>query len=116
MMMGFPTILLTTVGAHSGVERTHAVGGFPDGKDAWLIVASNSGAATHPAWFFNLSKNPDKIWIEVGDRKLRVKAELLEGKEGEQALSRIAAIAPRYGEYQKKTDRVIPVIRLAPAG
>src|SRR5712692_3963400 len=114
-VIDFPTVLLTTIGARSGQERTHVIGGFPDGKDAWLIVASKSGAATHPAWFFNLAKNPDKIWIEVGNRKLRVKADLLKGQGREQALSRIAAIAPRYGEYQKKTDRVIPVIQLTPA-
>ncbi|HXB05233.1 MAG TPA: nitroreductase/quinone reductase family protein, partial [Candidatus Angelobacter sp.] len=39
-MMGFPTILLTTVGARSGLERTHVLGGFADGEDAWLIVGS----------------------------------------------------------------------------
>ena len=115
VMMGFPTVLLTTVGARTGVERTHVLGGFPDGDDAWLIVASKSGAATHPAWFLNLAKSPDKIWLEVGNRKLRVVADSLTGKEREQALARVAAIAPRYGGYQKKTDRQIPVIRLTPA-
>jgi hypothetical protein len=60
-MMGFPTILLTTVGARSGVERTHVLGGFADGDDAWLVVASKGGAPTHPAWFINLAKNQDKI-------------------------------------------------------
>jgi deazaflavin-dependent oxidoreductase (nitroreductase family) len=115
IMMGFPTILLTTVGARSGVERTHVLGGFPDGHDAWLIVASKGGAATHPAWFINLAKSPDQIWIEVGNRKLKVVAESLTGKDREAALARVAAVAPRYGEYQKKTDREIPVIRLTPA-
>ncbi|SRR5216684_8222658 len=115
-MMGFPTVLLTTVGGRTGVERTHVLGGFADGDDAWLIVASKSGAATHPAWFINLAKSPDKIGLEVGNRKMRVKADLLKGNAREEALARIAAIAPRYGGYQKKTDREIPVIRLTPAG
>jgi deazaflavin-dependent oxidoreductase (nitroreductase family) len=115
-MMGFPTILLTTVGARSGVERTHVLGGFADGDDAWLVVASKGGAPTHPAWFINLAKNQDKIWIEVGNRKLRVVADSLKGSEREAALARVAAVAPRYGEYQKKTDREIPVVRLTPAG
>jgi len=48
--------------------------------------------------------------------ELKVKADSLKGKAREEALSRIAAIAPRYGEYQKKTDREIPIIRLTPAG
>ena len=111
-MMGFPTVLLTTVGARTGVERTHVLGGFPDGPDAWLICGSKSGAATHPDWFINLAKNPDKIWLEVGNRKLKAAAELLKGKEREDALARIAATAPRYGQYQKKTTREIPVIAL----
>jgi deazaflavin-dependent oxidoreductase (nitroreductase family) len=114
-MMGFPTILLTTVGARTGLERTHLLGGFADGEDAWLIVASKAGAATHPAWFINMAKNPDKIWIEVGNRKLRVVADSLQGTAREAGLARVAAVAPRYGGYQAKTDRTIPVIRLTPA-
>jgi deazaflavin-dependent oxidoreductase (nitroreductase family) len=113
-MMGFPVVLLTTVGAKTGIERTHVLGGFADGDDAWLVVASKGGAATHPAWFINLAKNPDKIWIQVGNRKLAVKAESLKGAEREEAMGRVAAIAPRYGEYQVKTDREIPVLRLTP--
>jgi hypothetical protein len=62
-----------------------------------------------------LAKNPDEMWLEVGNRKLKAAAELLKGKKREDALARIAATAPRYGEYQKKTDREIPVIRLTPA-
>jgi deazaflavin-dependent oxidoreductase (nitroreductase family) len=114
-MMGFPTVLLTTVGAKSGVERTHVLGGFADGDDAWLVVASKGGAPTHPAWFINLAKQPDKIWLEVGNRKLAVKAESLTGDERLAAIARIAKIAPRYGAYQNKTDREIPVLRLTPA-
>ena len=115
MMMGFPTVLLTTVGARSGSERTHVLGGFADGDEAWLVMASKGGAPTHPAWFINLAKSPDKIWLEIGNRKLRVVAKLLKGKEREDGLARIAAVAPRYGAYQKKTDREIPIIRLTPA-
>ena len=115
VMFGFPTVLLTTVGAKTGRERTHVLGGFADGDDAWLIVASKSGAATHPAWFLNLAKNPDKVWLEVGKRKFRAHVESLQGTEREAALARVAKVAPRYGEYQVKTDREIPVIRLTPA-
>jgi deazaflavin-dependent oxidoreductase (nitroreductase family) len=115
-MMGFPTILLTTVGARSGLERTHVLGGFADGENAWLIVGSNGGAPTHPAWFINLAKNPDKVWIEVGNRKLKVVPDSLRGSEREKAYARVVAVAPRYAGYLKKTDREIPVVRLTPAG
>ena len=114
-MMGFPTVLLTTVGAKTGKEHTHVLGGFADGPDAWLIVASKGGAPTNPAWFVNMAKNPDKVWLEVGNRKFRAKVNSLQGKEREEGLARVASVAPRYGEYQVKTDREIPVVRLTPA-
>lgn len=114
VMMGFPVVLLTTVGARTGRERTTVLGGFADGDDAWLIVASKGGAATHPAWFVNLARNPDKVWLEVGKRKFRAHVESLQGAEREAALARVGKAAPRYAEYQVKTDREIPVIRLTP--
>jgi deazaflavin-dependent oxidoreductase (nitroreductase family) len=110
--MGFPVVLLTTRGAKTGRIRTTPVGGFPDGENSWLVVASLGGAAHHPAWFFNLAKNPDDIWLEVGKERFQVRAESLEGPERADALARIAAIAPRYGTYQQKTDREIPIVRL----
>jgi deazaflavin-dependent oxidoreductase (nitroreductase family) len=115
VMMGFPTVLLTTVGARTGHEHTTVLGGFADGDDAWIIVASKSGAATHPHWYINLAKDPGHVWLEVGNRRLKVTPELLQGEERESALARIASIAPRYGTYQKKTDRQIPVVRLRAA-
>ena len=110
--MGFPVVLLTTRGAKTGQTRTTPVGGFADGDNSWLIVASLGGAARHPAWFFNMAKNPDDIWLEVGNERFRVRGQTLEGPERAEALARIAAIAPRYGTYQQKTDREIPIIRL----
>jgi len=111
-MMGFPVVLLTTKGARSGQERTATLGGFSDGDDAWLVVGSKGGAANHPAWFNNMIKHPDDIWLEVGALKMKVKGDSLVGREREDALARIAAISPRYGGYQKKTDRQIPIVRL----
>jgi len=111
-MMGFPVVLLTTKGAKSGQERTVTLGGFSDGKDAWLVVASMGGSANHPAWFNNMVQHPDEIWLEVGNRKMKVRGESLTGSEREGALARIAAISARYAGYQKKTDRQIPIVRL----
>jgi deazaflavin-dependent oxidoreductase (nitroreductase family) len=110
--MGFPVVLLTTRGAKTGRTRTTPVGGFPDGEDSWLVVASLGGAARHPAWFFNLARHPDDIWLEVGKQRFKVRGQSLQGPERAEALARIAAIAPRYGTYQQKTDREIPIVRL----
>ena len=113
--MGFPLLLLTTVGAKTGKEHTHILGGFPDGAEAWLIVASKGGAATHPAWFINLAKTPEQVWVQIGNRKFQANVESLRGAEREQAYARVVKVAPQYGSYLKKTDREIPVIRVTPA-
>src|SRR5436309_2446938 len=52
-MSGRPLLYLTTVGAKSGQARTAVVMPFPEGEEAWLIVASANGAARHPAWLYN---------------------------------------------------------------
>ena len=110
--MGFPVVLLTTRGAKTGETRTTPVGGFPDGENAWLVAATLAGAARHPAWFLNMAKHPDDIWLEVGAERFKVRGESLEGPERADALARIAAVSSRYGTYQEKTDREIPIVRL----
>ncbi len=109
---GGKLLTLVTIGSKTG--RTHEVelGWFPDRENTWLIVASAAGAAKHPAWYFNLARNPDKVWIVVDGRKVKVHPESLKGDEYEQKFKEIAAAMPNYGEYRTKTDRVIPVIRL----
>jgi deazaflavin-dependent oxidoreductase (nitroreductase family) len=111
-MMKFPIVLVTTKGAKTGLERTVTLGGFADGDDAWLVVGSQGGSATHPAWIRNMVQHPDDIWLEVGSRKMKVKGDSLTGREREDALARIAAISSQYGQYPKKTDREIPIVRL----
>jgi len=110
-----PTLLLTTVGARTGRTRTKPVAYFPNGDDKWLIVASAAGAARHPAYYLNMAKNPDRIWVEVGRRKLRVKAESLSGASHEEAWRRIVSQSPGFQAYQDKTDRLIPIVRLTTA-
>lgn len=111
---GAPLVLLTTVGAKTGQTRQTPLGGFPDANGAWLIVASAAGSAKHPAWYFNLAKNPDTVWLEVEGRKMKVRPEYLKGAEREAAWGRISAQASNYAGYQEKTDREIPIIRLSP--
>ena len=112
---GFPVVLLTTRGAKTGRTRTAPLGGFQDGENAWLVAATLGGSAHHPAWVLNMAKHPDDIWLEVGTERFKVRGESLEGQERVEALARIAKIAPRYGKYQEKTDREIPIVRLTRA-
>jgi deazaflavin-dependent oxidoreductase (nitroreductase family) len=109
---GVPRGSFTTRGAKTGRTRTAPVGGFPDGENSWLVAAMIGGAAGHRSWFLNMAKHPDDIWLEVGTEQFKVRGESLEGQERAEALARIAKIAPRYGKYQEKTDREIPIVRL----
>ena len=123
-IQGQPLLLLTTKGAKTGLERKTTLGYFPDvaqgtqgtqgaGGESWLVVASAAGAAKHPAWYVNLAKKPDQIWVELGPeqgRVRRVRAESLRGEERERA--KIVRRAPGYGKYAEQTDRQIPIVRL----
>jgi deazaflavin-dependent oxidoreductase (nitroreductase family) len=111
---GFPIVLLTTVGSKTGRERTAVLGGFQEDGGSWLVVGSKGGSLTHPAWFINLCKHPDKVWLEVGNRKFQARPELLKGDEYEAAYAKVVAVSPQYAGYRKVTDREIPVVRLTP--
>ncbi len=112
---GMDLLYLTTVGAKSGQKRESTVSRFPDSDGAWLIVASAGGSASHPAWYHNIAAHPDQVWIEFGGQQHRVTATQLAGDERATAWERITASQPRYAGYQQKTDRSLPVIRLARA-
>ncbi len=112
---GMDLLYLTTVGAKTGQKRQSTVARFPDGEDAWLVVASAGGSAHHPAWYHNIAAHPDQVWIEFGGRQQQVTPMQLDGDTRAQAWKRITQLQPRYASYQQKTDRVIPVIRLSRA-
>ena len=115
LFMGFPVGVVTTIGSRTGQEHKHVLGVFPDGPNTWLLIASNGGAKNHPRWFFNIARNPEKVWLQVAGKRLHVHVESLRGKEREDAYARVAAVGKTYGGYPKKTDREIPVLRLTPA-
>jgi len=110
-VQGRPLILLTTVGAKTGKARRTLLGRFDD-PNGWLVVASAAGAARQPAWYFNMARNPDEVWVEIARCKYHVRPESLKGEEREAALQRIVTLAPGYGAYREKTDREIPIVRL----
>ena len=110
----FDLLLLTTTGRKSGLERTTPLGWVSDGNGGWLIAASANGAASIPAWYHNLAAAPDKARIEINGATIPVSAEQLHGTEREAAWQTLTAAIPRFARYPEKTDREIPVIRLAP--
>jgi deazaflavin-dependent oxidoreductase (nitroreductase family) len=113
-MRGGNALVLTTIGRKSGVERQTPVGCFPGPDGSWLIVASAAGAAGNPAWYHNLAAQPDQVWIEKAGRKAAVTAEQLHGAERDAAWQQITTAAPTFANYQKATDRELPIIRLIP--
>ena len=111
-MGSFNVLVLHTVGRKSGAERVTPLGWFPGGGGRWLIVASSNGSAGNPAWFHNIAGNPDRVSIEVEGRVVPVRVEQLRGDERTAEFAKIATASPRFGGYQAKTDREIPVLRL----
>lgn len=111
--MGFDALVLRTIGRKSGEERRTPVGWFPGADGSRLIVASAAGAPGNPAWYYNLAAHPD-VLIDVDGETLEVRAEQLHGAERAEAWEQITAAAPRFAEYQVKTDRELPVIKLVP--
>ena len=114
MFGGMNALVLTTVGRKSGVERRTPVGYFRGDDGSWLIVASAAGAPKNPAWYYNIAAHPDKVQIETGGRKIAVTAQQLHGAERDQAWNQITSAAPRFAQYQHKTDRQLPIIHLIP--
>jgi deazaflavin-dependent oxidoreductase (nitroreductase family) len=108
------SLVLNTVGAKSGAQRQTPVVGFPGPDDSWLIVASAAGATGNPAWYYNLAAHPDQVRVEQGGRSVAVVADQLAGADREQAWQQIVTASPRFADYQTKTDRELPVIRLTP--
>ena len=113
-MGGMNALALTTVGRKSGVERSAPVGYFPGDDGSWLIVASAAGAPKNPAWYYNIAAHPDRVQIETAGRTVAVTAEQLHGAARDEAWKQITTAAERFAQYQRKTDRELPIIRLTP--
>ncbi|WP_043646404.1 nitroreductase family deazaflavin-dependent oxidoreductase [Nocardia thailandica] len=110
--LGMDVLILHTVGRRTGQPRVTPVTWFPDGEDAWLLVASGGGAGD-PDWHRNLMAGPANATIELpGTGEIPVFPTVLDGDERAEAWDRIVAAQPRYGRYQDRSGRHYPVVRL----
>ena len=107
---GVPTLLLTTVGRSSGEQRMLPLIYGKDGDDH-IIIASKGGHADHPAWFLNLEAS-NGVSVQVAADKFSATAEVVEGADRARIWDMMAEIFPPYNDYQQKTERLIPVVRL----
>ena len=107
-----PILLLNTVGRKSGKKRTSPLLYVMDGGD-FVVIASKGGAATHPAWYLNLRTNPEAT-VEIGDREVQVEAEVADPEDKARLWQKMVEMYPAYDDYQKKTEREIPLLILRP--
>jgi deazaflavin-dependent oxidoreductase (nitroreductase family) len=105
-----PLLLLTTTGARSGQRRATPMMYVPDGERL-LVIASNAGAPTHPAWYHNLVAHPQAT-VEVGKETYDATAIVTEGAERQRVWTRIVEQYPFFADHQAKITRQIPVIAL----
>jgi deazaflavin-dependent oxidoreductase (nitroreductase family) len=107
---GTQTLLLTTKGRKSGEERTTPLIFAPYG-DAYTIVASKGGSDEPPAWYLNLSENPE-VEVQVKGDVFKARARTGTAEEKPEIWKTMISEWPAYDEYQQKTDREIPVVVL----
>lgn len=109
---GVQDLLLTTRGRRSGMLRRTALVYVGHGA-GWAVVASNGGAATHPAWYLNLLAHPDVV-VETADGTSAARARAAEAGERPALWAAFAAADPAYLRYAAATRREIPVVVLEP--
>jgi deazaflavin-dependent oxidoreductase (nitroreductase family) len=105
-----PCLLLTTTGRKSGKQLTMPLIYGKDGN-RHVIVASKGGAPDHPAWYLNLQAKPE-VELQVAEKTFRAKARTAAGEERKRLWTMMSQIYPPYPDYQKKTQREIPVVIL----
>jgi deazaflavin-dependent oxidoreductase (nitroreductase family) len=105
-------IILSTRGAKSGqIRRTPLVRIEHDGR--YLVVASKGGAARNPAWYHNIKAHPD-VQIQDGAVTANYSAREIESDERAAWWSLAVKEWPFFEEYAGKTERLIPLLELAP--
>ena len=111
-MNGNPVLMLTTTGRLSGKPRTTPVM-YVHKDNEYLIAASAGGADQNPTWLSNLNNKPDAS-IEIDGKQIKVKAVITSGDERDKLYENFKALGSNFIEYEKKTTRKIPVVRLQP--
>ena len=111
-MQGKPVVILTTLGARSGkLRKTPLMRVEHDGQ--YAVVASLGGAPKHPVWYYNIVAHPH-VELQDGAKKQDMTAHEATGEEKAQWWARAVEAWPAYADYQKKTDREIPLFVLEP--
>jgi deazaflavin-dependent oxidoreductase (nitroreductase family) len=108
------TLLLTTTGRRSGEPRVSPLV-YDLHRGDYVVVASKGGAPEHPGWYKNIQANPE-VEVQVWGDTFKAHARTATAEEREQIWPKMAAEWPDYDNYQKKTDREIPIVILEREG
>jgi deazaflavin-dependent oxidoreductase (nitroreductase family) len=112
-LSGLPVIMLTTVGARTGQQRTVPVLGIPEGERI-VVIASNFGQLHHPAWYHNLLAHP-RASVTVDGVTHEAQAQELTGEERERYFQQAVEMYPPFVNYREwAANRRIPVIKFEP--
>ena len=112
---GMHHVLLRVLGRRTGSEQKVALPFWRDADGNRIVVASYAGAAQHPAWFLNLedrAANPEVLCRVQGNRQFWSAAEILDGEDYTRTWQGLTADRAWYNDYQAKTARRIPLVRL----
>jgi deazaflavin-dependent oxidoreductase (nitroreductase family) len=109
---GVTNLLLTTRGRRTGRLRRTALIYGRDGP-RYVVVASGAGEDHHPAWYLNLSADPE-VGVQVGASVFLAHAATAEGPERDRLWRMMAGMWPDYERYRRRAARTIPVVVLTP--
>jgi F420H(2)-dependent quinone reductase len=111
-IQGTPVVVVTMRGRRSGKVRKAAVMRVEhDGR--YAMVASKGGDPKHPGWYLNLLADPE-VTLQDGPVVRDMRAREVDGAERDEWWARAVEVWPPYEDYQRKTDRRIPVLVLEP--
>jgi len=112
-LRGMPVVVVTNRGAKSGKLRKTPVMKV-EHQGSYAVVASKGGAPEQPTWYYNMIAEPH-VELQDGPLKRDMVARVVHGDERAQWWERAVAAYPDYADYQRKTDREIPVFVVDPA-
>jgi deazaflavin-dependent oxidoreductase (nitroreductase family) len=114
--LGMPVIELTTTGRKTGRKHTVLLTSPLQEGDTLVVVASAGGNDQHPAWFLNVGAHPDVEVAIAGKDKRAMRARVATPDERARLWERVTTDHKNYADYQKKTEREIPLVLLEPSG
>ena len=106
---GIPVVIVTMRGKSTGNIRKIALMRV-EHEGEFALVASIGGAPSNPGWYHNLVADPHNVTVQDGPSPFAVTVREVKGDERAKWWQRAVEVFPTYAEYERKTDRVIPVL------